>query len=144
MTVAAITAVLGGKQMLRRTVETDSELRVITRGGLPVGTLPVLAEKLAVERKTLARVVGISDRTLSRRIADGGRLTAEESDRTVRLARVFAMALDTFGGEEKASSWLRRPNRVLEGQPPLELLDTDAGVQSVETVLMRINYGIFS
>ena len=144
MAVAAITAVLGGKRMLKRKVDSDLELTVLTREGLPVGTLTLLAEELKVERKTVARVIGISERTLSRRIAKGERLSAEESDRTVRLARVFALATDTFGTSQKASSWLQKPNRVLDGQIPLDLLDTDTGVRAVETVLGRIEYGLYS
>jgi putative toxin-antitoxin system antitoxin component (TIGR02293 family) len=144
MTVAAITAVLGGKQMLKRKIDSDFELVVLTREGLPVSTLTRLAEELSVERKTIARVVGISERTLSRRIAKRERLSAEESDRTVRLARVIAMVVDTLGTAEKASRWLQKPNRALGGQVPLDLLDTDSGTRSVETILNRIEYGIYS
>ncbi len=144
MTVAAIAEVLGGTRTLKRRVGTDADLRTLTRQGLPVSTMPVLAAALAIERKALAKVVGISDRTLSRRLAHSARLSAEESDRMVRLARVVAMATDTFGTLEKVLLWLKAPNSVLEGQVPLELLDTDAGVRSVETVLGRIAWGIYS
>lgn len=144
MTVAAITAVLGGTQMLRRRIESDFELTRLTREGIPVRTLTRLAEGLGLERRRLAHVVGISDRTLSRRIAKDERLSAEESDRTVRLARVVAMATDTLGNQQKASSWLQKPNRALEDQAPLDLLDTDTGARSVETVLGRIEYGLYS
>jgi putative toxin-antitoxin system antitoxin component (TIGR02293 family) len=89
-------------------------------------------------------VVGISDRTLSRRLANNERLSAEESDRTVRLARIVALAINTLGDSKKASSWLQTPNRALDGQRPLDLLDTDTGAKSVETVLGRIEYGIYS
>ena len=144
MTVAAITAVLGGRQTLKRKVDSSSDLTRLTREGLPVDTLTLLARDFSVERKTLARSVGISDRTLSRRIEKAQRLSAEESDRVVRMARVLAMAADTFGTKEKASLWLQSPNAVLEGQTPFSLLDTDTGVQSVETVLGRIAWGIYS
>ena len=144
MTVAAITAVLGGRRMLKRQVDSDSELTLLTREGVPVGTLTLLAQELDVERKTVANVIGISDRTLSRRIAKDERLSAQESDRMVRLARVFALATDTLGTAQKASLWLQSPNNVLEGQTPFSLLDTDAGVRSVETVLGRIAWGVYS
>jgi putative toxin-antitoxin system antitoxin component (TIGR02293 family) len=144
MSVAAIAAVLGGTRLLKRKVDYESELTLLTREGLPVGALTSLARELSVERKTLARVVGISDRTLSRRIAKDERLSAEESDRTVRLARVVALATDTLGTARKASLWLQTPNMALNDQVPLELLDTDTGVRSVETILGRIAYGLFS
>ncbi|WP_263376381.1 type II RES/Xre toxin-antitoxin system antitoxin [Granulicella aggregans] len=144
MTVAAITSVLGGHKLLKRRINSDSELTLLTREGLPVSALTLLAAGLSIDRKTLARVVGISDRTLNRRIANGGRLSAEESDRTVRLARIVAAATDTLGDASKASAWLQKPNRALEGQSPLDLLDTDTGTRSVETILGRIAYGIYS
>lgn len=144
MTVAAIAEVLGGRKTLKRKVESDTDLRVATRSGLPVGTLPVLAEKLGVERRRLARVVGISDRTLSRRLASEARLSPEESDRTMRLARVMAHAIDVFGDGKRAAHWMNSPNIVMQGETPLSLLDTDAGAQWVDTILGRIDYGIFS
>jgi putative toxin-antitoxin system antitoxin component (TIGR02293 family) len=144
MTVAAITDVLGGAKVFKRKVGFDADLHLMTREGLPVKALPALAGEMSIELKALAKVVGISDRTLSRRMASDSRLTAEESDRTMRVARVFAKTKDTFGTAEKASRWLQSPNRALGGDVPLELLDTDAGAQSVQTILLRIDYGVYS
>jgi putative toxin-antitoxin system antitoxin component (TIGR02293 family) len=144
MTVAAIAAVLGGSKTLQRKIHANTDLGLVTREGLPVNALTALAGELDVERKVLAKVVGISDRTLSRRLASGLRLSAEESDRTMRVARVLAQAKYTFGDPAKAVHWLKSPNRVMEGQTPLSLLDTDAGVKWVETILGRIEYGLYS
>jgi len=71
-------------------------------------------------------------------------LTAAESDRTVRLAQVFATAAETLGTEEKAAQWLKTPNRALRGGCPIDQLDTDPGVREVEDVLGRIAYGVYS
>jgi putative toxin-antitoxin system antitoxin component (TIGR02293 family) len=144
MTVAAITAVLGGPKVLKRKVGSDTDLRAMTRAGIPVSALTALALELDVERKVLAKVVGISERTLSRRLANGARLSPEESDRMMRVARVFAQTKDTLGSAEKASRWLQKRNIALGGEVPLDILDTDAGRHDVETILRRIEYGIYS
>ena len=144
MTVEAIAEVLGGKKVLRRRVGTASDLVELTRKGLPANILPVMAVELSMDRAAVARVAGISGRTLSRRIATRSLLTAEESDRMVRLARVLAFANETLGERSKVSRWLKTPNAALDGKPPFDLLDTDAGVQSVENVLGRIAYGVYS
>ncbi|SEG59808.1 putative toxin-antitoxin system antitoxin component, TIGR02293 family [Bryocella elongata] len=144
MTAAAIATVLGGRKTLKRTVKSDMDLRVVTREGIPVATLPQLAQKLGVDLKTLAKVVGISDRTLSRRIAANARLTLEESDRTMRVARVFARAEDVLGASEKAARWMQSPVLALADHTPLELLDTDLGAQWVTDVLGRIEWGVYS
>ena len=144
MTVAAISEVLGGQKMFRRKIVGERELTTLTREGLPVQTLTVLAGQMAIERRSLAKLVGISERTLSRRLAKGESLSAEESDRTVRVARVVAKAMDTLGTREKAAHWLQASNLALGGSVPLEMLDTDTGVREVEAILYRIDYGIYS
>ena len=144
MTVTAIADILGGVKVLNKTVGTASDLVRLTREGLPADILPALADGLAIDRKIVAQAVGISERTLSRRLGAKSRLTAVESDRTVRLARVLALASETLGDKANATRWLQTPNRALEGQVPFDLLDTDAGVQSVETILGRIAYGVYS
>lgn len=144
MTVSAIVEALGGKKVLKRKIGTSSDLVTLTREGLPAHILPAMAVELSMDRAAVAKVAGISGRTLSRRIASHSRLSAEESDRMVRLARVLALANETLGDRLKVSRWLQTPNRVLQGNTPFELLDTDAGVQSVETVLGRIAYGVYS
>ena len=144
MTVAAIAEVLGGRKVLRKKIGTAAELVSLVREGLPAETLPRMAEELSLDRTTVARVAGISGRTLSRRLAAHARLTSEESDRMVRIARVLAHADEIFEDRAKVSRWLQTPNRALEGKTPFELLDTDAGVHAVDTILGRIAYGIYS
>jgi len=56
-------------------------------------------------------------------------------DPAARVARLRARAEDVFGGPEKAWKWLNRPNRALSQKTPLQLIDTDAGLQSVVTIL---------
>jgi putative toxin-antitoxin system antitoxin component (TIGR02293 family) len=144
MTIAAIAEVLGGRKSLRQKVETSSDLAEATRAGLSVDSLDTLAEELSIQRLAVARLLGISERTLTRRATSSGRLTAAESDRVVRLARILALAKDTLGSMEKASRWLQTRNRALEGDRPIDRLDTDIGVRSVEQILGRIDYGLYS
>ncbi|MBA4010680.1 MAG: hypothetical protein C0481_02325 [Phenylobacterium sp.] len=42
---------------------------------------------------------------------------------------------------QQAMIWLGRPNRVLSGEAPLSLADTDIGSQRVERSLCRIAHG---
>lgn len=144
MTIGAIAEVLGGTKVLRRKVGTASDLVEITRKGLPAKILPMIAGEISIDRAAVARAAGISGRTLSRRIATHSLLTAEESDRMVRLARVLAFANETLGDRAKVSHWLQTRNAALGDKRPFDLLDTDAGVRSVETVLGRIAYGVYS
>jgi putative toxin-antitoxin system antitoxin component (TIGR02293 family) len=144
MTAVAVAEILGGKKVLGRKVTRSKELAELVREGIPVQALLVLAGRTGLRQAEVTSHFGISQRTLTRRVAQHSRLTAAESDRTVRLAQVFANAAETLGSEEKATQWLKAPNRALGGERPLDQLDTDPGAREVEDVLGRIAYGVYS
>jgi putative toxin-antitoxin system antitoxin component (TIGR02293 family) len=57
---------------------------------------------------------------------------------------IVAHALDTFGSEGKAWMWLERPNALLGGSAPIQILQADpANHELVEDELTRIDYGVF-
>jgi putative toxin-antitoxin system antitoxin component (TIGR02293 family) len=91
---------------------------------------PAEVDRVVIPRKTLAY----------RRTQ--GTLTADQSDRFVRVARIISLAEDTFANPTKAATWLRRATSALNGEKPLDLLDTEEGAREVETLLTRIAHGI--
>jgi len=145
MTAAAtIAQVLGGRKMLGKAVKKADDLAELVRQGLPAASVRLLAERLDMGSSALSRKLGIPQRTLSRRMSHRSRLTAAESGRTVRLARVYAGAVEMIGEERKAVEWLQTENRALGGERPLDKLDTDVGTREVEDLLGRIAYGVYS
>jgi putative toxin-antitoxin system antitoxin component (TIGR02293 family) len=144
METETIAEVLGGRKLLHKIIKKPDDLAQLVREGLPATSLSFLAQKLDLGSTTLSRKLGIPPRTLTRRLSKGSRLTAAESDRTVRLARVFADAVEMIGDENKAAEWLQTPNRALGGERPLDQLDTDVGARTVEDILGRIAYGVYS
>ncbi len=125
-------------------VSSPLDLVRLTRRGVPATFLSDLATTLGVDRKAVAKILHIPERTLSRRIQQGANLTADEADRALRLARVIAFGIRMIGNREKAAAWLQTPNRALDGAVPVELLDTDFGTEAVTDVLGRIAYGVYS
>jgi putative toxin-antitoxin system antitoxin component (TIGR02293 family) len=144
MSVAEIVAVLGGKKTFKRAVRSTDDLAQQVRFGLPASTVERLAGTLSLHRSQVAERLNIPSRTLSRRLAAKSRLTHDESDRTMRMARVVALAKEVLGSDEKASHWMSNPNRALGGKRPFDQLDTEPGVRSVEEVLYAIAYGMYS
>jgi putative toxin-antitoxin system antitoxin component (TIGR02293 family) len=144
METEVIANVLGGRKVLGRTVRKPDDLAKLVRMGLPATSITMLADKLSLGKAVLYRKLGIPQRTMTRRLSQHGRLTAAESDRAARLARVYAQAVAMIGDEERAVQWLLTPNRALGGERPLDQLDTDVGSREVEDVLGRIAYGVYS
>ena len=136
--------VLGGASVFKgRAVPTSAELRERIKRGLPYRSLESVRERLRLSVPEAVSVLHMPARTLARR-RQTRKLDASESDRLYRVARVAAHAFAVFGAEDKAATWLRRPNRALNGELPIDLLDTDVGARQIEDVLGRIEYGVLS
>lgn|SRR5580698_6980674 len=144
MAAYTIPDVLGGELILGRPMGKGGALAELVREGIPVKALFLLAERLDLRQAEISEKIGIPQRTLTRRITQDSRLTPAESDRTVRLAQVYATATETLGDGDKAAAWLKTPNRALRGGRPLDQMDTDPGVREVEDILGRISYGVYS
>lgn len=135
---------LGGRKVFKgQAPPTATELRGRVRTGLPYQSLESIRERLKLSLPEAAIVLRVPLRTLARR-RDEQRLDADESDRLYRLARIAGQAVAVLGTNEKAVTWLRRPNRSLNGEVPLALLDTDLGARQIEEVLGRIEHGVVS
>ena len=113
------------------------------RDGLSYDAIESLREDLDLSLTELAGALGISVRTLNRR-KDQGALSPEESDRVFRIARVYSHALEVFESRQRATTWFKRSNPVLDGMTPLEVFDTDFGAQLVDDLLTRVEYGVYS
>jgi putative toxin-antitoxin system antitoxin component (TIGR02293 family) len=120
--------------------ETPIHLIGTVRKGFPADNLDRMALKLKVDRLVLVGVLGISERTAQRKHRHDELLSPSASDRLARIDRIFALAASVLGSEEKAAEWLKRPNRPLENETPLALLDTDLGSQEVERELRQIEF----
>ena len=93
-----------------------------------------------------AAILGCSERKWSRARAGalGVLLSPTETDRLCRTRRLFEHARTVFDHDADARAWLSTPNPALSDEPPLALLDTDAGVRLVDDVLTRLEFGVYA
>ena len=136
----AVAEQLGGDSVIGHEVRSDADLVDAVEAGLRTDSLAALAKRGVTDQEVAALV--INPRTLSHRRAKGERLTVDESDRAARLARTIALAERTFANAEKATRWLHRELRVLDGRRPIDLIRTQVGAHIVEDELMRIAWGV--
>jgi putative toxin-antitoxin system antitoxin component (TIGR02293 family) len=140
VTPSAIIDAVGGKAVVRRKISSGLDIVHLVRQGLPVSTVDRLVMTFGLTPEEVDRII-IPRKTLSHR-RKLETLTAQQSERVLRVARVLSISVDTFGSVLKAMAWLRRPTRPLGDESPLSLLDTGEGAQLVETLLGRIAHGI--
>ena len=118
------------------------DLIIKVKKGLPVSAFEKLRKKLGVSDIFLSQIVNIPKRTLTRR-KQQGRLNADESEKVLRIARLYDRALEVFEDQQAAEKWLKEPARGLGDAIPLRYARTELGAREVERLLTRIEYGVF-
>jgi putative toxin-antitoxin system antitoxin component (TIGR02293 family) len=86
----------------------------------------------------------IPRRTLTHRRAQHERLSTEESDKAIRLAKIVAQATAVFADHDKAMRWLRNAQAKFGGRTALDMVSTEHGARLVEEALVQIDEGYFA
>ncbi|MGH8209406.1 MAG: type II RES/Xre toxin-antitoxin system antitoxin [Steroidobacteraceae bacterium] len=131
---------LGGRSTLGMDVASAADLARVVMIRIPLKALTHVLRTGSFSKNEIQHFV-IPARTHRHRQQSREPLTVEESDRLVRLTRIQALAEDVFGESTKANFWLREPLGELNGKPPLELAQTEAGARVVEQILAKIDWG---
>jgi putative toxin-antitoxin system antitoxin component (TIGR02293 family) len=120
----------------------DAE-RLVERG-LPFRAIQRLAAVSGMTFEQIKRAARLTTATFARR-RQSGVLSPEESERVLRLSRLFERAVDLFQGDrDGARQWLSTSIPALGGRPPLELARTEVGAREVEDLIGRIQHGVIS
>lgn len=132
----------GAARVLGLRTRGPLELADALRRGLSYAALERFRTRVGLAAGEMADLLQIPPRTLARR-KERGRLEPDESDRLVRLARVFVHVVDLFDGDDAGAwRWLAAPQRAFAGRQPLELAKTDVGAREVEHLVGRLEHGI--
>jgi putative toxin-antitoxin system antitoxin component (TIGR02293 family) len=136
--IASIVELLG----LEPAVAASSlTLACAVEAGLPAAAVQHLARALAPEDPDFSSRL-VSRPTLQRRPKATGRLTTEEGDRLVRVAKTLSAAIEIYRTPEKAREFLCRKHPMLSGRRPLDVaIATGLGSDLVVDLLGRLAYG---
>mgnify|MGYP006293818119 CR=1 FL=1 len=124
-----------------RSAYTSRETIEAVREGLPSEALDWVKEQYGLSGSDLADLVHISRRTMSRR-RKAGALEPDESERVLRLIRLFALGSAVLGGAEETRAWFKETNFALGEATPLQYADTEPGARRVERLLGEIDHGV--
>lgn len=84
--------------------------------------------------------------TVKRRLDGNERLSQTETERLLRVARIYSEATQLFGSDDAAMAWMTSPAEFVQGQPPIkpvELAASDSGARLLESHIQRTAYGMF-
>jgi putative toxin-antitoxin system antitoxin component (TIGR02293 family) len=131
----------GEMKLLERIAQDDVAADKEILRGLKYTTIKDLAAQLGVSIATIAEAVDIAPSTLTRR-SNQQRFQSGESERLVRIARLWYLAVSALGSIDGARSWLSRPQSGLGGRLPLEVARSEPGARVIEGLLHRIDRGL--
>ena len=136
-----IAEILGGRSVLGRRLSSINALSDAVSKGLPKAALRQTAGRIfddrAEQRQLMNRIV--PEATFKRR---RDRLSAAESERTERIARVMASAEFVWTDRGDARRFMTTPHPALRGRSPLDASLSELGARQVEEILDRIFHGL--
>jgi putative toxin-antitoxin system antitoxin component (TIGR02293 family) len=141
--VKELTKFMGGSSVVG-SPRSDFEFIEILRNGLPSKVIECVVKSSAVSEDVIYESLRIAKRTAARRKASASRLKATESELIYRFSKVVVTATEILGNRDNAREWLLTGNRALNGERPIDLLDTAIGCEDVMNVLQRIEFGVYS
>jgi putative toxin-antitoxin system antitoxin component (TIGR02293 family) len=125
-----------------KTLETKKLRREIEKG-FSIRVLDHLRRSMTIPMADLIDMMLINYRTLNRRKASG-RLNPEESDRVLRVSRVFGRILELFEGDQQAARhWFLSSQKALGDESPADRVKTEFGALEVERLVGRLEHGVF-
>jgi putative toxin-antitoxin system antitoxin component (TIGR02293 family) len=139
----SLTRFMGGPTIVG-SPRSEYEFIEIIRAGLPSEVIASVVKSSAVSEEVICKSLRIAKRTAARRKANSARLKAAESELIFRFSRVLVAAKEILGDKDKARQWLLTENAALNGERPIDLLDTGIGFEDVMDVLRRIEFGVYS
>jgi putative toxin-antitoxin system antitoxin component (TIGR02293 family) len=143
MAMISVEMLLGVSSTAGKGAKRLSDWIEIIRQGLPASAVEGVARSVKLTQAELSEILCIPERTLIRRKKEGA-LSAEESAKILRVARMLHRAIEVFDDATAALEWLKAPNASLNDETPISLLDTDLGAEAVLDTLGRIEHGVFA
>jgi putative toxin-antitoxin system antitoxin component (TIGR02293 family) len=121
--------------LLGTELESHADIVRLVQRGMPAPMYRRIAERLCLPANLIA-----PSRTLTRRLAKG-HLSDIETERVLRIVRVFVQAMRVYGRETKTLQWFTTPAALLTGEPaiaPIILAASDSGAQFLLAKMMGI------
>lgn len=125
----------------------------VVKEGVPAEYAATLATSMAIPKEKFYRTIGVARPTVDRKIREGLRLSQDESERVLGIARLIGQApsIVQMSGDQRSfdaakwlASWLDAPLNALGGKPPADFMDTADGRLLVSNLLAQQQSGAYA
>jgi putative toxin-antitoxin system antitoxin component (TIGR02293 family) len=128
----------------------------LVKEGVPARWFSRAAERMAMPKDKLYRMMGVPKATLTRKERLNQRLDPGEGERALAALALFGQVeaivaesgrpdgINGFDGADWTARWLERPHAALGGRRPADLMDTADGRALVSDLLARSQSGAYA
>jgi putative toxin-antitoxin system antitoxin component (TIGR02293 family) len=114
-----------------------------TRKGLAKSHIYRIADLYGATLEEVSSWLQTSYRNLQRK-PDEELLDSTRSEKLMALGMLYRRGVEVLGSGPHFREWLRSPLLALGNQCPHDFLDTNFGIQHLERLLGRLEWGVFS
>ena len=125
------------------TIKDDNDFINVIRTGLPRQAMTSIMSIADISLLEMASITHTSDRTL-RRYKPQQKLSEEQSERMIELAKLYTIGAVIFGNMEQFKQWMDTTLLTFGNKKPKEFLDTSMGIKMIMEEIGRIQHGIFA
>lgn len=115
----------------------------VSRKGLAKSQIYHIADLYGATLDEVSGWLQTSYRNLQRK-PDDELLDTAKSERLMALGILYKRGIEVLGSGANFREWLRSPILALGNQHPISFLDTNFGIQHLERILGRLEWGVFS
>ena len=99
------------------------------------------AKNVGINKNTYAELLNVNLRTLNRYLSSESPLDYDKKEKAIRLNNLFIHGIEVFENVELFSSWLFEKNSYLNNSP-ISFLSVISGIEIIDNLLGKIDYGI--
>ena len=124
-------------------IRSENDFISAIRTGIPKQAMTHLMTVADLSLLEMAAITHTSDRTL-RRYKPQQKLSQEQSERMIELAKVYSRGEEVFGSMDAFRQWMDTVLLPFGNKRPKEFLDTSIGINMIMDEIGRIEHGIFA
>ena len=100
------------------------------------------AKSVGINKNIYAELLNVNLRTLNRYISSDTTLDFDKKEKAIRLNNLFKHGISVFGSSKLFSTWLFEDNVYLNATP-ISFLSVISGIEIIDNLLGKIDYGVF-
>ena len=124
-------------------IKNENDFINVIRTGIPKQAMTYLMTIADLSLLEMASITHTSDRTL-RRYKPNQKLSQEQSERMIELARLYSRGEEVFGTIASFRQWMDTILLSFGNKKPKDFLDTSLGINMLLNELGRIEHGVFA